>query len=181
MNLKRCSGCHQELPLSEFWKNKTSPDGLQAYCKACSKARTKRHQKEKPELYREISKRSWAKNREKRTATDRNRMHTHFNFINSLKQPCVKCGDSRFYVIEFHHVDPTTKLFTISDGKKSHKSNEDVVNEVKKCVCLCRNCHKEFHYFYGVKSEHPVEDLEKYLMEGVENEGVVPRLCADPK
>lgn len=181
LNLKRCSCCHQELPLSEFWKNRTSPDGLQAYCRACSKARTKRHQKEKPELYREISKRSWAKNREKRTATDRNRMHTHFNFINSLKQPCVKCSDSRFYVIEFHHIDPTTKLFTISDGQKSHKSKEDVENEVKKCVCLCRNCHKEFHYFYGVKSEHPVEDLEKYLREGVENGQIVPGVCSDPK
>lgn len=181
LNLKRCSGCHKELPVGEFYKNRHSPDGLQAYCKVCDKAKTKQYQKEKPEKFREISRRSWANNREKRTATDRNRMNARFNFINSLKQPCVKCGDSRFYVIEFHHIDPTTKLFTISDGQKSHKSKEDVVNEVKKCVCLCRNCHKEFHYFYGVKSEHPVEDLNRYLKEGVENEQAVPGVCSDPK
>ena len=30
-----------------------------------------------------------------------------------------------------------------------------------------KNCHKEFHYFYGVKSEHPKEDLDKYVKEGV--------------
>jgi hypothetical protein len=164
---KRCSKCHKELPLSEFWKNKSSRDGLQAYCKKCAKERTKQHQKEHPEIYREISKRSWWKNRKKRTETDRNRMSTHFNFINSLKTPCVKCGEDRFYVIDFHHIDPSKKLFTISDGQKAHKSKEDVLEEVKKCVCLCKNCHKEFHYFYGVKSEHPVEDLEKYLKEGV--------------
>ena len=170
---KRCSGCHKELPLSEFYKNRHSPDGLQGYCKACGKAKTKQYQKEKPEKFREISKRSWVKNREKRNANDRKRMNTHFNFINSLKTPCVKCGESRFYVIDFHHIDPSTKLFTISDGSKTHKSNEDVMNEVKKCVCLCRNCHKEFHYFYGVKSEHPKEDLEKYLREGVTDESTL--------
>ena len=108
-------------------------------------------------------------------------MNTHFNFINSLKGSCVKCGDSRFYVIEFHHIDPTTKSFTISDGQKAHKSKEDVLNEVKKCVCLCRNCHKEFHYFYGVKSEHPVEDLEKYLREGVKDEQPVSGVHSDSK
>lgn len=167
MSLKRCACCHQELPLSEFWKHSKSRDGLQAYCKTCSKAKTKQHQLEKPELYREISKRSWAKNREKRNAIDRNRMHTHFNFINSLKTKCVKCGDDRFYVLEFHHIDPSTKLFTLGDGRRQHKSKDDVLKEIAKCVCLCKNCHKEFHYFYGVKSEHPIEDLDKYLKEGV--------------
>ena len=167
---KRCSGCHQDLPLSEFWKNRSSPDGLQAYCKACGKAKAREHQKANPKLYREISKRSWAKNREKRNATDRNRMHTHFNFINSLKTNCAKCGDSRFYVLEFHHIDPSTKSFALGDGKKQHKSKEDILKEVEKCVCLCKNCHKEFHYFYGVKSEHPKEDLDKYLKEGVRSD-----------
>ena len=79
------------------------------------------------------------------------------------EQSCAKCGETRFYVIDFHHKDPSNKLFTISDGRKTHKSNVDVLTEVKKCVCLCRNCHKEFHYFYGVKSEHPIEDLEEYF------------------
>lgn len=100
-------------------------------------------------------------------------MSKHFNFINSFKTPCVKCGESRFYVIDFHHVDPNQKLFSISDGQKAHKSKEEVINEIKKCVCLCKNCHKEFHYFYGVKSEHLKEDLDKYLKEGVNGEHAV--------
>ena len=62
MSKKRCSGCHKELPLTEFWKNKSSHDGLQAYCKSCCKAKTKQYQKEHPEKMREISRKSWHKN-----------------------------------------------------------------------------------------------------------------------
>jgi hypothetical protein len=166
VNKKRCSGCHKELPLTEFWKSKSSPDGLQGYCKSCSKAKTEQYRKENVERVREVSRKSWHKNREKRTATDRNRSRTYYNHLNSLKTPCVKCGEDRFYVIDFHHIDPKTKLFTLGDGQKAHKSKEDVVNEVKKCVCLCKNCHKEFHYFYGNKLKNPIEDLENYLKEG---------------
>ena len=36
-------------------------------------------------------------------------------------------------------------------------------NEIKKCVCLCSNCHDEFHYFYGDHPNDPVEALTKYL------------------
>ena len=38
-----------------------------------------------------------------------------------------------------------------------------VIAEVKKTVCLCANCHKEFHHFYGIKPLNPVKDLEEYL------------------
>lgn len=31
--LKKCSKCSRELPVSEFWKNASTEDGLQTYCK----------------------------------------------------------------------------------------------------------------------------------------------------
>ena len=31
--LKKCSKCGRELPVSEFWKNASTEDGLQTYCK----------------------------------------------------------------------------------------------------------------------------------------------------
>lgn len=33
--VKVCKRCGQELPLSHFWKNRKSKDGLQNWCKAC--------------------------------------------------------------------------------------------------------------------------------------------------
>ena len=40
--LKRCSKCHLEFSLDEFWNCKQSKDGLHYWCKACFKAHKKR-------------------------------------------------------------------------------------------------------------------------------------------
>lgn len=40
---KRCSRCGKILPLSEFYKRKSSKDGLQNNCKDCAKAVRKEH------------------------------------------------------------------------------------------------------------------------------------------
>ena len=79
-----------------------------------------------------------------------------------LKTPCAKCGENRAYVIDFHHINPDEKRFNIST-RATHYSVNTVKEEVKKCVCLCRNCHIEFHYLYGNKPKKPVEDLTEYL------------------
>lgn len=34
--IKVCSCCRQELPISEFYKKKSQPDGLNCYCKKCA-------------------------------------------------------------------------------------------------------------------------------------------------
>lgn len=38
---KRCSRCSADLPLSDFYRNRTRKDGLQAFCKTCAKAHAK--------------------------------------------------------------------------------------------------------------------------------------------
>lgn len=35
METKKCPKCGRELPVSEFWKNASTEDGLQTYCKEC--------------------------------------------------------------------------------------------------------------------------------------------------
>ena len=37
MNTKKCPKCGKELPLSEFYSNKSKPDGYGSYCKECTK------------------------------------------------------------------------------------------------------------------------------------------------
>jgi hypothetical protein len=81
--------------------------------------------------------------------------------IHELKTPCVKCGEDRAYSIDFHHINPSEKECEVSQ-LRSMKS-EKVKNELKKCVCLCRNCHAEYHWIYGCNPESPVESLEEYL------------------
>ena len=77
------------------------------------------------------------------------------------KTPCAKCGETRMYCIVFHHIDPKTKLFNIGGADKH--TEEEIKDETKKCVCLCENCHREFHHKYFRKTDDPILSLEQYL------------------
>ena len=69
-----------------------------------------------------------------------------------LKQKCVEykggacecCGYNKcLRSLDFHHLDPTTKDFTIS-GSHS-RSWSSIKSELDKCILVCRNCHGEIH------------------------------------
>lgn len=81
--------------------------------------------------------------------------------IHKFKQSCVKCGEHKSYMIDLHHINPSEKEFEISQLPSA--SNSRLIDELKKCICLCRNCHAEFHWIYGNNPESPVESLEEYL------------------
>lgn len=83
------------------------------------------------------------------------------DYINNAKTPCLKCGESRPYVIHFHHIRPSEKEFTL--GHNLTYSRERLNNEIKKCICLCANCHTEFHYLYGQSPSDPVKSLYEYV------------------
>lgn len=163
---KICSDCKKSLPLDMFYKRKSSVDGLQSICKTCTGVRRKKYQKDHPEKMREYAKRHWDKYRDEKIKGERVRMNNRQMFMDSLKTPCVKCGEKRPYVIQFHHKDPKTKSFPVASGAAYHKSKGDVIKEAEKCVCLCANCHKEYHYLYGMQPEHPISTLDEYLKRG---------------
>jgi transposase-like protein len=55
---------------------------------------------------------------------------------------CTICGYDRcHHALQFHHVDPATKRFTIRDG--SLRALDTLREEARKCVLLCANCHAE--------------------------------------
>ena len=56
---------------------------------------------------------------------------------------CGICGYSKCVeALDFHHIDPTIKEFAPS---ASTASREVYVEELRKCVCVCSNCHREIH------------------------------------
>jgi 5-methylcytosine-specific restriction endonuclease McrA len=56
---------------------------------------------------------------------------------------CQICGYNKcFTALEFHHLNPNSKDFTIS-GKSL--SFEKLKYEVDKCILVCSNCHSEIH------------------------------------
>lgn len=57
---------------------------------------------------------------------------------------CAQCGyDKCQAALQFHHLDPTQKDFTISQN--FNNDVEKLYIEVDKCVLLCANCHAELH------------------------------------
>lgn len=56
---------------------------------------------------------------------------------------CAICGYEKYTgALEFHHIDPSQKDFTISNDRAKL---EESIEESKKCVLLCANCHRELH------------------------------------
>ena len=53
---------------------------------------------------------------------------------------CVKCGSTEN--LEMDHIDPETKLFTIS-SRMAPKHRNAIIEELKKCQTLCSDCHAQ--------------------------------------
>jgi len=58
---------------------------------------------------------------------------------------CQECDEDHNATLDFHHLDPKTKDFTISDMKSKDYSPAKMVEEMSKCAVLCSNCHRKTH------------------------------------
>ena len=58
---------------------------------------------------------------------------------------CCICGYNKcFTSLSFHHKDPSIKDGQISDMMYTH-GKAAVIEEIKKCILVCTNCHGEIH------------------------------------
>jgi len=59
---------------------------------------------------------------------------------------CDLCGYNKNYAaLEFHHRNPSQKLFQLDLRSLSNRKWEEVLKEAIKCTLLCSNCHAELH------------------------------------
>lgn len=118
METKICTKCHKELPITDFnWRNKEKGT-RRSECKFCHSNYMKQKYQQKK------------------------------NTIQNLKSQysCAKCGEKRGYVLDYHHLNPKEKDTTIARLISNCSSLEKTFQEIKKCIVLCANCHREFHY-----------------------------------
>lgn len=74
------------------------------------------------------------------------RKRTKERIAASLGGKCVVCDYDRCTdSLDCHHVDPTEKESGISKFKTNPAQWSKIVEELRKCVLLCRNCHGELH------------------------------------
>ena len=131
MTKKICSSCNAEKELSEFRKDKSKKSGYQPHCKMCARAYHK-------SAYT-------AKYSEQISIRNKTRADIAREMLNDYKanHPCVMCGEGCTACLDFHHTDPTQKDFTVS--QRQNGSLTLLMEEVKKCVVVCRNCHAKIH------------------------------------
>lgn len=69
-------------------------------------------------------------------------------WIRELKSnlKCTRCPESHIACLQFHHLDPTKKEFTIGDKDTRFFSKEKILREIEKCIVLCANCHAKEHF-----------------------------------
>ncbi|MBP8291482.1 MAG: hypothetical protein KAX65_01840 [Caldilineaceae bacterium] len=119
-----CAGCKQVLAVGDFYPNVN-------LCKLCVKKRpsyVRSKAKTGNNIKREyLTRKIWA--------------------VNLLGGKCCRCQyDESIVALEFHHVYPSQRSFELSEMFKTRAfTNDDMINELKKCALLCSNCHASRH------------------------------------
>ncbi len=58
----------------------------------------------------------------------------------------VSCGYDRCHeALDFHHLDPSVKERNMGNIRANPIAWDKIVIELRKCVLLCANCHREHH------------------------------------
>lgn len=116
-----CDACYKPgKPAADYCKkhklSRIGPDGKNERCKKCAVE-----------------------------AVSETRRKNKMRLVNLFGGGCQVCLYSRSAaVLQFHHVDESTKSFAISHAGAT-KAFKRLFEESKKCVLLCSNCHFEAH------------------------------------
>jgi hypothetical protein len=143
---KTCCKCKETKPTSAFYKRSTTRDGLQRQCMVCSKSNDKSYY---------VRNQDTLKARYKRERTTR--VQSHKQRIIAASPHCMICPETDICCLDFHHVDPAQKSFTLAESY-AYRTWEVIFEEIKKCVLVCKNCHAKIHthgdQFYPVAKLH---------------------------
>lgn len=135
--MKTCSICSVSKPESEFFFRNKKIRKLHSQCKDCFVANRRK-------TWRDHYHKYGSKYREhaiERNRKIKNNLRAHM--LDYLRdKSCANCGMNDARVLEFDHIVPAKKSFSIARAMASTFSWERIMNEITKCQILCANCHK---------------------------------------
>lgn len=127
-----CARCQVAKPLAEFPIKNAARGTYRSYCRpCCSEYGKEQYERNKPYYL--------AKNHVSRARSRRMNRDMVYEFL--LTHPCVDCGETNPVVLDFDHVDPKTKRWSVG-GMLSRRTTTAVRREMSKCVVRCANCHR---------------------------------------
>lgn len=129
---KICTKCGKELPITDFYWRDKAKNLRRSECKYCHNSYVKQNYQQRKQEIQDLK----------------------------SECKCQKCGESRGYLLDFHHIDPDTKETTISRLTANNRKMELIEEEMAKCIVLCANCHREFHY---LQNRDNTLTIERYI------------------
>ena len=127
--MKECTKCYKVKELNEF--DVKSTGYIYNYCKDCRRKYIREHYNKNKDYYLKKAK--------------RNKTVYVQEFMDYKKTlSCTDCGisfEKRPWLCDFHHID-NSKEYEVASLKQSKSKR---IEEIKKCVPLCANCHRTRH------------------------------------
>jgi hypothetical protein len=127
-----CSKCKLDLLEDDFAIDKSKKSGHSHRCKTCQKKLSKSH---------------YYKNKDKyRNNAGKRRLELRKWFLEYKSQyKCEHCGFDNPNALDFHHKDKKDKKGKVGELLSYTKNKAKVIEEIKKCIALCANCHRILH------------------------------------
>lgn len=135
--MKTCSVCGESKAELNFFYRDRRTGTRHSQCKECYAIKRRR-------IWREHYHKHGSEYRQR--AIERNRKlklnlrKLLFEYLSD--KSCVICGITDYRVLEFDHINPLSKSFSISQGVHGILSWTKILAEIEKCQILCANCHK---------------------------------------
>ena len=112
---KKCSRCNSIKLSSEFYNRRQGAD-FSPYCKICTIEQTLERQR-----------------------------NFKIKCVEYKGEKCQICSYNKYVgALEFHHLNPSEKDFSISNVKL-YSFSDTIKKELDKCILVCSNCHREIH------------------------------------
>ena len=135
--VKKCTVCGIDKPFELFYLKDKLKNKYHSQCKDCYAVKRKffheAHYAKYGDAYRER-----ARVRKANTKIDRQDKMADY----MLGRGCENCGVDDIRVLDFDHLDPSLKSFSIARAINASYSWERIQEEIKKCRILCANCHR---------------------------------------
>lgn len=140
--LKRCSVCKEIKSEEDDFSFRSLESGLRVtICRSCVNIRSRVWYQNNKTRHNEKTKAPSKRYRIKKREINK-------QLSNKLKDvPCKDCGIKYSpWVMQFDHLDSSKKKFNIASMVYGCKTEEAILEEVKKCEVVCANCHADRTY-----------------------------------
>lgn len=115
------------------------------------------YNKEKAKIYRERYKHKAGSYQIKYRQKRRKYIHEYKKTVS-----CVYCGCNNPLVIDFDHMDRSSKKGTLATMITGGYDWNNVLEEIQKCQPVCSNCHRMKTILESKKMEY-IYDIEQYI------------------